>query len=92
MREQLEWMELCLGMEEEPTGSFWFRIKGGIKVGVFYRPPDQEEQVDCDLYRQMGKQPHSQSLVLMGDFNHVDYLLEGQHSQIKALQEVPGEL
>lgn len=80
MREQLEWMELCLGMEEEPTGSFWFRIKGGIKVGVFYRPPDQEEKWIVTFIDDGKTASHSQSLVLMGDFNHVDYLLEGQHS------------
>ena len=46
--DQLECMELCLGMEEEPTEGLWVRIKGragtdDIIVGVCYRAPDQEE-------------------------------------------------
>ena len=46
--DQLECMELCLGMHEEPTESLWVRIKGragtgDIIVGVCYRPPDQED-------------------------------------------------
>ena len=41
-------MELCLGMDEEPTESLWVRIKGragtrDIIVGVCYRPPDLED-------------------------------------------------
>ncbi|GAB0179855.1 hypothetical protein GRJ2_000450800 [Grus japonensis] len=46
INDQLECMELHLGMDEEPTESLWVRIKGGagagdIIVGVCYRPPDQ---------------------------------------------------
>ena len=45
---QLACMELCLGMDEEPTESLWVRIKGRagtgyIIVGVCYRPLDQED-------------------------------------------------
>ncbi|GAB0205478.1 mitochondrial enolase superfamily member 1 [Grus japonensis] len=64
-------------MEEEPTESLWVRIKGragagDIIVGVCYRPPDQGDQADEALYRQIGAASHSQALVLMGDFNHPD--------------------
>ena len=57
VREQLECMELCLGIEEEPTESSLVSIKertgkGDIILGVCYRPPDQEEQVD-EVYRQI---------------------------------------
>lgn len=43
----LEGMELCLVMDEEPTESFWVRIKeragkGNIIECLCYRPPDQE--------------------------------------------------
>ncbi|GAB0210369.1 hypothetical protein GRJ2_003502700 [Grus japonensis] len=46
VNDQLECMELHLGMEEELTESLWVRIKGStgagdIIVGVCYRPPDQ---------------------------------------------------
>jgi len=39
-------------------------------VGVYYRPPDQEEEIDEAFYRQL--EVASQALVLTGDFNHPD--------------------
>ncbi|GAB0204060.1 protein Hook 3-like [Grus japonensis] len=73
--EQLECLELCLGMDEEPTESLRVRIiekvgKGDTVVGVYYRPPDQEEQVDEAFYRLLEVDPRLQTLVLMGDFSH----------------------
>ncbi|GAB0204540.1 hypothetical protein GRJ2_002919600 [Grus japonensis] len=75
VNDQLECMELHLGTDEEQTKSLWVRIKGStgtgdIIVGVCYRPPDQEDQVDKAFYRQIGATSCSQALVLMGDFNH----------------------
>lgn len=68
-------MELCPRTDEEPTECLWVRIKektgkGDIIVTVYYRPPNQEKQVDHVLYRQIGKASRSQALVLMGDLNH----------------------
>ncbi|GAB0203081.1 hypothetical protein GRJ2_002773700 [Grus japonensis] len=62
-------------MGEEPTESLWVRIKGRAGtgdtiVGVCYRPPDQEDQVDEAQYRQKGEVSPSQALLLTGDFNH----------------------
>jgi len=37
-------------------------------VGVYYRPPDQEEELDEAFYRQLQAASQSQALVLMGDF------------------------
>ena len=76
VREQLECIELCLA-DEERVESLWVRIKrqahkGDITVGVYYRPPDQEEEVDEAFYRQLQAASQSQALVLMGDFNHPD--------------------
>ncbi|GAB0204868.1 mitochondrial enolase superfamily member 1 [Grus japonensis] len=75
--DQLECMEFCLGMDEEPTESLWVRIKGRAGtgdtiVGVCYRPPDQEDQADelLPVYKQVGAASHSQALVFMHDFNH----------------------
>jgi len=73
--DQLECVELCLGMDEELTESLWVRIKGragtgDIIVRVCDRPPDQEDWVDEALCRQIGAASPSQALVLMGDFNH----------------------
>jgi len=77
VREQLKSTELCLGAGEKRVESLWVRIKGeshmgDIIVGVYYRPPDQEEEVDEAFYRQLQAASQSQALVLMGDFNHPD--------------------
>lgn len=63
-------MGLCLGMDEEPNESLWVRIKGrggtgDIVVQVCYRPPNQEDQTDKALCRQVEVAPSSQALVLM---------------------------
>ena len=70
-------IDLGLGANEEQVESLWVRIKGqahtsDITVGVYYRPPDQEEEVDEAFYRQLQAASQSQALVLMGDFNHPD--------------------
>ncbi|GAB0178727.1 hypothetical protein GRJ2_000338000 [Grus japonensis] len=64
-------------MDKEPTESLWVRIKGragpgDIIAGVCYRPPEQGDQADEALYRQIGAASHSQALVLMRDCNHPD--------------------
>jgi len=41
-------------------------------VGVYYRPPDPEEEADEAFYRQLKVASQSQALLLMGDFNHPD--------------------
>ncbi|GAB0204272.1 hypothetical protein GRJ2_002892800 [Grus japonensis] len=62
-------------MDDQPTESFWVRIKeqtirGDIIVDVYSRPPDQEEQVDEAFYRELKGSSCLQVLVLMVDFNH----------------------
>jgi len=71
VREQVEYIELGLGANEEQVESLWVRIKGqahtgNITVGVYYRPPDQEEEVHEAFYRQLQAASQSQALVLMG--------------------------
>jgi len=39
---------------------------------MYYRPPDQVEEVDEAFYRQLQVASQPQALVLMGDFNHPD--------------------
>jgi len=46
--------------------------KRNLVVGVYYRPPDQREPTDEAFFLQLQKASHSQSLVLLGDFNHPD--------------------
>ncbi|GAB0182893.1 hypothetical protein GRJ2_000754600 [Grus japonensis] len=70
-------MELRLGMGKEPNKTLWIRIKGregrgDIVFGICYRPPNQEDQADEALYRQIGAASHSQDLVLVEDFSHPD--------------------
>ncbi|GAB0186642.1 hypothetical protein GRJ2_001129500 [Grus japonensis] len=77
VNDQLECMELHLGMDEELTKSLWVRIKGSagagdIIAGVCYRPSDQGDQAGEALSRQIGAASCSQALGLMGDFNHPD--------------------
>jgi len=77
MMEHLECVELCLGADEEGVESLWVRIKGqpymgDIVVGVYYRPSDQDEEVDEACHRQLKVASQSQALVVMGDFNHPD--------------------
>lgn len=81
MREQLECIELCLEMDEELTESLCVRIKERTGKGDIYsgclvccRPPDQEEQQDRALYKQIEAASglNLQALVLMGDSNHPD--------------------
>jgi len=66
--EQLECIELCLGVGEEQVESLWVRIKrqastADTVVGVGSRPPDWEEEVDKAFYRQMKVGSQSQMLV-----------------------------
>lgn len=77
VREQLECIELHLGESDVEVESLWVRIKGqagkgDTVVGVYYRPPDQEEEVDEAFHKQLEVAAHSQALVLMGDFNYPD--------------------
>ncbi|PKU48218.1 dtw domain-containing protein 2 [Limosa lapponica baueri] len=65
-------------MDEELIESLWVRIKrraeaGDVIVAVCYKPPDKEDQADEVLYTQVvGATSCSQTLILMGDFNHPD--------------------
>lgn len=70
VREQLEYIKVCLGMYEKSNESLWLRIKertGDIIAGVCYRSSDQEEQVNQALCRHIGVASYSQALVLLGN-------------------------
>jgi len=59
---------------------------GDTVVDVYYRPHDQEEEVDEAFYRQLKAASQSQALVLMGDFNHPDISWEdhtARHMQFR---------
>jgi len=55
VREQLECVELCPGVDEERVKCLRVTIKGQVNmgdtvVGVYHRPPDQEEDVSEAFY------------------------------------------
>ncbi|PKU29506.1 glycerol kinase [Limosa lapponica baueri] len=74
--------EPSLGSDEEIVENLWVRIKGWANmrdtvVGVYYRQPDQDGEVDEAFYNQLKVALQSQALVLMGDFNHPDICWKG---------------
>ncbi|PKU35565.1 rna-directed dna polymerase from mobile element jockey-like [Limosa lapponica baueri] len=50
---------------------------GDAVVGVYYRPPDQDGEVDEAFYNQLQVASQSQALVLVGDFNYPDICWKG---------------
>ena len=63
----MECIELGVGADEERVESLWIRIKGqthtsDVIVGVYYRPPDQEEEVDEAFQKQLQAASQSQAL------------------------------
>ena len=62
---------------DDRVESIWIRIKAkanktGVTVGVCYRQPTQDEEVDERLYKQLGEVSRSLPLVLVEDFNFPD--------------------
>jgi len=55
--------------------------KADILLGVCHRPPNQDEEVDEVCYKRLAEVSQSLDVVLMGDFNLPDVLLEIQHSR-----------
>lgn len=63
LREQLECIEFCLGMNDEQMESLRIRIKGKTNMGdsivvVYYGPPNQEKEIDKAFYRWSRIHPH----------------------------------
>jgi len=82
-------------MDEERGKSLWVRIKGQVNtgdtiVGVYYRPPDQEEAVNEAFYRHLKAASQSQTLVLIEDFNHPVTCWK-DNTAGHTVQEVPAE-
>ncbi|RMC21672.1 hypothetical protein DUI87_02540 [Hirundo rustica rustica] len=73
----------AIGIETNEDGveCLWVRIKGkankaDILLGVCFRPPNQEEEVDNLFYKQLENVSGSSALVLVGDFNLPDICWE----------------
>ena len=66
-----------LGVENDKVECLWVRIRGkacrgNILVGVHYRPPNQDKEMDKAFYEQLEEVARSPALILMGDFNFPD--------------------
>ncbi|PKU32319.1 adaptin ear-binding coat-associated protein 1 [Limosa lapponica baueri] len=75
VRESYECRELIEGNSR--VECLWVRIRGrasktDIVVGVCYRPPNQDLEVDDIFYKQLGEVSRSLALLLVGDFNLPD--------------------
>ena len=58
LKKTLQSEELSLKNNHEQVGSLWVRIRergnqGNLVVGVYYRPPDQEELIDEAFFLQL---------------------------------------
>lgn len=78
-REQLEYMELHLEMDQEPTESLCVKINrqtntDAIVTGICYRLSDQDQKVDEVFFKQVEEVSHSQALVLIGNSNYFNNL------------------
>jgi len=69
---------------------------GNTVVDVYYRPPDQDKEVDEAFHRQLKVASQSQALVFMVDFNHPDIWWEdhiARHTQSRRfLQSIDDNL
>ncbi|GAB0206625.1 mitochondrial enolase superfamily member 1 [Grus japonensis] len=73
--EGLDCTELSVG--DDTVESLWVRIKGqankgDVTVGVYYRPPSQDDITDELFFKELREASRSTALVLMGDFNLPD--------------------
>ncbi|KAJ7402889.1 hypothetical protein BTVI_82469 [Pitangus sulphuratus] len=62
--------------DDEHVENLWVRTEGqaseGDTLGIYYRPPNQEKEVDEAFYRQFEAASKSQAVVLVGDFSYPD--------------------
>lgn len=61
----------------EQVESLWVRMrgqanKGNLMVGVYYKPPDQGEDVDKMFLLQLQNASCLQAVILLEDLNHPD--------------------
>ncbi|XP_065440587.1 mitoferrin-1 isoform X1 [Chrysemys picta bellii] len=75
------WTEVEMDIGDGSVESLWVRLKGvknkgDVMLGVYYRPPNQVEEVDEAFFKQLTKSSKAQDLVVMGDFNYPDICWE----------------
>lgn len=94
VREQLECTELHLGGNDEEVKSLWISIRGWANIGdtvvdVYYRPPDQDEEVDEAFYKQLEESLTIPSTGSNGGLQPSCYLLAKQHIQAHKVYAAP---
>ncbi|CAM4500218.1 unnamed protein product [Lepidochelys kempii] len=98
VREWYDCSELWYETAEKPE-YLWIKFrsvsnKSDVVVGVYYRPPDQGDEVDEAFFRQLAEATRSHALVLMGDFNFPDICWESNtavHRQSRKFLESIGD-
>lgn len=88
--EQVERIKIHLN--DEPVEILWVRIKGQANISdavvdVYYRPPDQEEEVE-EANKQLEVASWSLSLVLMGNLSHPDISWISNNIDRHTVQEI----
>ena len=83
-----EYTSLSLSKESEEGHSevLWVRIQGShgerdLTVGVYYRPPNQGEELDQEFLSQLMEAVRSKDGVIMGDLNFPDICWEEQSAR-----------
>ena len=76
------YIKVCFDVEELGTGNdeielLWINIRwkacrGDIFLGVYYRPPDQDEEMHEAFCEQPAEVAPLPAFILMGDFNFPD--------------------
>jgi len=62
---------------DDKVERLWVKLRGkankaDVLLGVCYRPPNQNEEVDEVFYNRLAEVSQSLALVLVGDFNLLD--------------------
>ena len=74
------------GVEGGHSEVLWVRVKGSpgerdLTVGVYYRPPNQGEELDQEFLGQLTEAVRAKDVVIMGDLNFPDICWEEQSAK-----------
>lgn len=85
-RSKISWKKQLL--EANKVECLWVRVRGkankaDVMVGVYYRPPNQDKEVDKIFYKEQGEVSQSLALILTGDFNLPDFCCKYNTTELK---------
>ncbi|KYO44843.1 hypothetical protein Y1Q_0016637 [Alligator mississippiensis] len=86
IKEQYTSLTSRMGSEEGLAKVLWVRIQRrqgerDLTVGVYYRPPNQGEELDHEFSGQLAKALKARDVVVMGDLNYPDICWEEQSAR-----------